>query len=581
MKVTREIQLIVAINNQLNLLFLTSIIRGAIEEGHLEVVSVTHQASRDGRPVGGGRIERLDQASAKRDPPKPTWRLDMNWTKSLILGSAAALAASGVEAADLPVKAKAIEYVRVCSLYGAGFYYIPGTDTCIKLGGYLRVDLSLASNGVGTSAYTSVAGAHNRLSNYYTARSREGLSIDTRTATEYGVVRTFFDATFTWTTGSYTGSSPSTYSAAPGAVGNPSDGGIAGGALGVYHAFIQFAGFTMGRAVSQFDAPWSNYPGNNFDALVGGSGDITTVNQFTYTANLGQGVSATLSAQDQAAYYTTNVWNTGGATAAGVLAGAYGAGAIGGVRAPDLVGTVRVDQAWGLFQLSLAAHNNQSAYYGATEPTGHAGDKWGWAAQAALSIKNIPTGPGDTINLQAVYTDGASRYNFQSLAPTAFAMYGGTGLAGAYQSVGIAGVADAVFAPGTGLATVQTWGLRGAYTHNWDAYWNTAVYGAYAQARYANGGAALVCAGIAATGLLTAGSTCNPDFDLAQVGLITRWTPVKNLTFSADLTYSFLDQKYTGSVAAPAQAAIAKPAAIYELKDQSTVSMLLRAQRNW
>ena len=47
---------------------------------------------------------------------------------------------SGAQAADLPVKAKAVEYVRICSLYGAGFFYIPGTDTCIKLGGYLRVD---------------------------------------------------------------------------------------------------------------------------------------------------------------------------------------------------------------------------------------------------------------------------------------------------------------------------------------------------------------------------------------------------------------------------------------------------------
>ena len=47
---------------------------------------------------------------------------------------------SGAQAADLPVKAKAVEYVRICSLYGAGFFYIPGTDTCIKLGGYLRAD---------------------------------------------------------------------------------------------------------------------------------------------------------------------------------------------------------------------------------------------------------------------------------------------------------------------------------------------------------------------------------------------------------------------------------------------------------
>ena len=44
------------------------------------------------------------------------------------------------ERGDLSVKAKSVEYVRISSLYGAGFFYIPGTDTCIKLGGYLRVD---------------------------------------------------------------------------------------------------------------------------------------------------------------------------------------------------------------------------------------------------------------------------------------------------------------------------------------------------------------------------------------------------------------------------------------------------------
>ena len=72
----------------------------------------------------------------------------MKMVKSLILGSAAGLLAmSGAQAADLPVKAKAVEYVRICSLYGAGFYYIPGTDTCIKLGGYLRVDAAFNASG--------------------------------------------------------------------------------------------------------------------------------------------------------------------------------------------------------------------------------------------------------------------------------------------------------------------------------------------------------------------------------------------------------------------------------------------------
>ena len=73
----------------------------------------------------------------------------MTTLRNLILGSAAVLLATGsAGAADLPVKAKAVEYVKVCSLYGAGFWYIPGTDTCIKLGGYLRAEVALNSNAV-------------------------------------------------------------------------------------------------------------------------------------------------------------------------------------------------------------------------------------------------------------------------------------------------------------------------------------------------------------------------------------------------------------------------------------------------
>src|SRR6188472_3760566 len=170
--------------------------------------------------------------------------------KGLLLGSVTGLvAAAGAQAADMPGTAPRVQYVKICSLHGAGFYYIPGTDTCIKLGGYLRVETALGTNSVYNGAVSGPAGAFNRLSNYYTARSRQDLNIDTRTATEYGVVRTFFDATFSWTTGTYTGNGTTpgstTYSAAAqaggfGGVGNPSDGGTSGGSLGVYHAFIQF-----------------------------------------------------------------------------------------------------------------------------------------------------------------------------------------------------------------------------------------------------------------------------------------------------------------------------------------------------
>jgi hypothetical protein len=183
----------------------------------------------------------------------------MKMVKSLVLGSAAALAVmGGAQAADLPVKAKAVEYVRICSLYGAGFFYIPGTDTCIKLGGYLRAEAGFGTNSIYGGAYNGIAGTQNRYRNYYTARSREDLNIDTRTATEYGVVRTFFDATFSWTTGTQGVAATGTTLGAD---------GVAGGTLGVYYAFIQFAGFTMGKAVSQFDTPWSNYPGQQLRRL--------------------------------------------------------------------------------------------------------------------------------------------------------------------------------------------------------------------------------------------------------------------------------------------------------------------------
>ena len=485
----------------------------------------------------------------------------MKVVKSLLLGTAAGLiAVGGAQAADLPVKAKPVEYVKICSLYGAGYYYIPGSDTCIKLGGYLRAEVALNAGGNYSAQYNGVFAANNRLTNYYSMRARQDLNIDTRTATEYGVVRTYFDAVFTWTTGNYVGTGSGTgataYSATTAGTTNlnPTDGGISGGALGVYYAFIQFAGFTLGKSVSQFDAPWINYPGNNFDQLVGGSGTTNGVAQFTYTADFGQGVTAAFSAQDQTQVFQTNIWNTAGMSTTGVLGGAYGSNNLGGTRSPDLVAMVRVDQAWGLFQASVAAHDNHAAYYGATETTGHPEDKWGWAVQLALAIKNIPTGAGDVINISGVYTEGASRYNFQELAATSYSMFGSSNAA--YQSIGFAGVSDAVFGPGGQLELTKTYGFRGAYTHNWSPYWNTALYGAWAAVSYSGTAKGLIC-GNAAFATLT--GTCNPDFNIGQVGVITRWTPVKNLTFSADFTYSHLDQKYSGVITTGALTGVAKP----------------------
>jgi hypothetical protein len=508
----------------------------------------------------------------------------MKMVKSLVLGSAATLLAmGGAQAADLPVKAKAVEYVKVCSLYGAGFWYIPGTDTCIKLGGYLRVDVLANTNSDDTGNFSGAGAAKNRFTNGYTWRSREDLNIDTRTATEYGVLRTFFDATFTWTDDSYAGNGtgatvyspvgPAPFGSAPN---NANAGAVAAGTVGVYYAFIQFAGFTIGKAISNFSMPWTNYPGNIFDGLVGGGGTVTGVNQFTYTAQFGNGVEASIGAQDPVAYYQAGVNNVS-------VGGAFGAPSFANTIAPDIVASVQVDQAWGLFKASVAAHDNHASYYGplGVETNGHPSDVWGFAVQAGFTFKNIPTGAGDTINISGVYTDGATRYNIQDLASQfgAVGVYGGTGLAGAYQSIALAAAPDTVYANGGSQQLVQTWGMRGAFNHNWNPYWSSALYGAFAQVQYNGTAKALICGN--ATWAVATVTTCNPDYNIGQLGVITRWTPVKNLTFSADLTWQHIDQKMVGTTTAGASATIGKPAAVYELRDQDNVLLMLRAQRNW
>jgi len=71
----------------------------------------------------------------------------MKLIKSALLGTSAALATVvGAQAADLPsTKSAPVQYVRICDAYGAGFFYIPGTQTCLKVGGRVRFELSTQS----------------------------------------------------------------------------------------------------------------------------------------------------------------------------------------------------------------------------------------------------------------------------------------------------------------------------------------------------------------------------------------------------------------------------------------------------
>jgi len=521
----------------------------------------------------------------------------MKMVKSLILGSAAGLLAmGGAQAADLPVKAKAVEYVKVCSLYGAGFFYIPGTDTCIKLGGYVRVDTTFNGGIYDAPAWSGDIGQGNRYRSYFSSRSRMALTVDTRTATEYGVVRTFGQGDFQFSTlGNNTLNPVSVNQTNPVGSANLLDT-PGGGYVAVEMVFIQFAGFTFGKSASAYATPWHGYPGNNTSFLLGGHDTVTGVNNIQYTAQFGNGVSATIGLDDPTVFNRTTVANlTTGLSAVGTIANTYA-----GTHVPDIVGNIRIDQAWGLFQISGALHevsgsynnlNAASAGVAAGSPnnlseiSGHPESKFGGSVMAALQIKNLPTGPGDDIKIDASWAKGTTKNVIStSGASPFFTMFSGAGN-GAYQSIGFGATTDAVFLPvsagGDGSLHLTTaWGVRGAFNHNWDPYWSTSLFGSYSGVRYDNTAKAYLCQAYAAR--VTNPSvdySCNMDFNVAQVGAVTRWTPVKNLTFSAEVMWFHLDQKFTGSATLTPTAP--KPQAVYQFKDQDAVSLNVRVQRNF
>ena len=523
--------------------------------------------------------------------------------RTLILGSAAGLiAVSGAQAADLPVKAKAVEYVRICSLYGAGFFYSPGTDTCIKLGGYLRADVTFNGGTHGTPAWNGDLGQQNRYRDYFVARSRMALTVDTRTATEYGVVRTFGQGDFQFNNIGGGSANPTL------AFSSNSLSTAGGGYVAVEYLFIQFAGFTFGKSASAYATPWQGFPGNINSNLLGGQNTDTGVNNIQYTAQFGNGVSASIGLDDPTVWERTAVYNLGIPSAIG--ANGTGSNAYAGTHAPDIVGNIRVDQVWGLLQFSAAAHEVSGSYntLGAgavptalSEISGHPESKWGGAVMAALQIKNLPTGAGADIKIDASYAKGATKYVIATSGSSpSFAMFGDSGFG--YQSVGFGATTDGVYMPGVGgtngIALTTAWGVRGAFNHNWNPYWSTSLFGSYSAVRY-DGGAndnllgagtttakGAYCAafnashpGQALAGNAAGAYTCNPDFNVSQLGLVTRWTPVKNLTFSGEVQWFHLDQKMSGSSVFTATAP--KPNALYEFKDQDTVLLQFRAQRNF
>jgi hypothetical protein len=264
----------------------------------------------------------------------------MGTSKQLILGASASLIIlSGAQAADLPVKAKPVEYVRICSLYGAGFFFIPGTDTCIKLGGYVRADVTFNAGAAhGQPAWSGDPGQQNRFRDYFIDRSRMVLSVDTRTATEYGVVRTYGSAKFQFN------NFGSTNPGAPLLTGTPPNSSLlstpGGGYAAVYDLFIQFAGFTFGKSASAFASPWQGTPGNLSSFLLGGhAGDNSGPNNIQYMAEFGNGISATIGLDDPTVWDRTAVYNLSIPGAIG--ANGTGSNAYAGTHAPEVVGNIK------------------------------------------------------------------------------------------------------------------------------------------------------------------------------------------------------------------------------------------------
>ncbi|SFK09814.1 porin [Methylocapsa palsarum] len=436
----------------------------------------------------------------------------MKMYRGLLLGSAAALTGiAGAQAADLPAtKAAPIEYVRICDAYGAGFFYIPGTETCLKIGGQVVTEVrsydssySMSSNISGqgktaigaTNPFALPAGGAFRATggassvgyvptpgDYTNSRSRDTygwnslgrVELDARNGTPFGTLRAFlrvdayvgsgYAQTGALSTGGSYNSNGNPYNTTAGPTATRET-------TIVSKAFIQFAGLTAGRAQSMFDFYANAY---NY-ANIGGSNATTQL--LAYTATFGSGFSTTFSVEDQNARQAFIGSTIAGGTRypfAGSVAytppGAlFGAGTTytgtpAGNAWPDIVANLRYDDKWGAVQVSAAGHEARASLFSSTslQANGTAAttyafptmtsNAYGWAVQGGLQLNldyfQLPyLSPGDKLWIQAAYEQGALSYVW------------GNNLAGSY------GASDGSRYYGAGFTPADT-----------SAGWNTNMY---------------------------------------------------------------------------------------------------------
>jgi len=320
--------------------------------------------------------------------------------KSILLGAAAGIAAVGAaQAADLPMtKGEAVEYVKVCSAFGPGFFYIPGSDTCLKIGGEIRADYRAFGgdsgyrlNNAGTGL-TSTKFSRNDNRSAFNTQGR--IWFDARTQTDWGLLRSYFQIN--------ADSHP---------ISHQGRGGIYNGnSFSIDKAFIQFGGLTAGYAHSFFgfyDNDWGDTIWAPYYA------ESNTVNLLAYTFTFGGGFNATLSIEDGRDHRTDNGLGTAYASAAGATSTALQ----GGQQVPDVVAQLRWDQSWGSLAVQGALHQLRSGDTWALTSTGgvtqtfnvNHSNEYGYAVGATALIK-LPVVDNGHFVVEGQYADGALDY---------------------------------------------------------------------------------------------------------------------------------------------------------------------------
>jgi len=453
----------------------------------------------------------------------------MTFTR-ILLGTAAALMSVGTaQAADLPSRKSApVEYVKVCNAYGAGFFYIPGTDTCLKIGGNVTaetrvigplqraVSSSFATRAPGLPSATSIRKVNARDTFGSSALGR--VELDARTQTAWGTLRSFVRIDSVYATGLAATGTLNTGSTTATPVSSKE-------VTYINKAFIQFAGITAGRAQSMFDLYADAY---NYEGIRGSN---ATTNLLAYTATFGGGFSATLSLEDEVARRTT--YATTRLTPNAAVSG--------GTRIPDVVAALRVDQAWGTAQLSAAMHRSSSLDNDGANTVFSADNNTGYAVQAGVKINLPMLAAGDALYLQAAYSKGAYSYiggsNLTESQGFNNERAQGNGSAGLNSNPLYGqGANDCIFTAAGKCEQGKGFAIVAALKHYWTPSVSQSFYVSYMQWNYS----AAARAGTFNNVATVIGFSSQKEL---RLGSVVTWTPVKG--FDIGLEGQYMTAKLT------------------------------------